>query len=238
MTRIRILTFNIHGGRSRDGQRDLGRVHALMERFDVDIGVFQEMETRPSFGGKPSDVDQLAGATRPHHFAAPSMREPPGWYGNLIVSRHKILEGRIHNLETRKKFEPRNALDIFIEAPLGKIRIVGTHLSLSPSERKTEAQKLIDLVAAIEEERKTPLFLMGDINEWQMPSKLCRFLDSKMTPVPCKATFPSKMPFLKLDRIWHDTNSLHVSAHRIDAPEIRLLSDHLPLLIEVRDLDV
>ena len=47
MTPVRILCFNIHGGYSRDGKRDLARVHALMETLNIDIGCFQEMETRP-----------------------------------------------------------------------------------------------------------------------------------------------------------------------------------------------
>jgi endonuclease/exonuclease/phosphatase family metal-dependent hydrolase len=230
---LRFLTFNIHGGRSRDGQRDIGRVHALMERFNIDIGVFQEMETRPSRGASPDDVKKLAGATRPYRVYGASIIEESGWFGNLTVSRYPILRSIVHNLETKADLEPRNALDVLINGPRGKLRLINTHLSLSVFERWSEANNLLRLMQAVEEEERHPLFLMGDINEWQYPSRLIRFLGSIMQPLPCRATFPSFLPVLKLDRAWFDAPGLNVTAHRLDNNDIRLLSDHLPVLVEV-----
>lgn len=230
---LRFLTFNIHGGRSRDGKHDLGRVHALMERFDIDIGVFQEMETRPSRGAKPDDVEKLAGSTRPYRIFGASVIEEGGWFGNLIVSRYPILRGLVHNLETKPELEPRNALDVLIAAPQGNLRLIGTHLSLSVFERWSEAHNLLHLMHSVEKEERYPLFLMGDINEWQYPSRLIRFLGSIMKPLPCRATFPSFLPLFKLDRAWFDAPRLNVTAHRLDSRDVRLLSDHLPLLVEV-----
>lgn len=233
MNRLRFLSFNIHGGRSLSGKRDLTRVHALMERFDIDIGVFQEMETRPSRRGSTEDVEVLAGPNRPHRLPGPSLYEGPAWYGNLIVSRYPIIRALVHNLETGPDLEPRNAVDALIETPRGRIRVIGTHLSLSLFERWSEARNLIRLMRAVEEGEKNPLFLMGDINEWQWPSKLIRFLDSVMTPLPCKATFPSFLPVFKLDRAWYDAPHLKVMAHRLASLRTRPMSDHLPLVVEI-----
>jgi endonuclease/exonuclease/phosphatase family metal-dependent hydrolase len=231
MSRLRFLTFNIHGGRSRDGLRDLARVNTLMDRLDIDIGVFQEMDTRPSHGGTTSDVDILAGPNRPYRFEGPSKREGEGWYGNLLVSRFPLIQTAFHNLETIRFFEPRNAIDALIQSPLGTIRVVGTHLSLSPFMRWSEAQNLLQLMTALEEKERSPLFLLGDINEWHS-SKLLRFLDRVMIPVPCKGTFPSWLPVLKLDRVWHDAPGMCVSARRLKGRGINILSDHLPVLLE------
>ncbi len=251
MSRVRLMSFNIHGGRSLDGKRDLARVRSLMDRLDVDIGVFQEMDTRTSRGGMPSDISQLAGSSRPHYFFAPSMldtgsiaghglvlhagtsQESHGWFGNLVVSRYPILRGLVHNLETAVQREPRNALDVLVQTPHGNIRVLGTHLSLSIFERRAEARNLMRLMQAVEEQERNPVLLMGDINEWQVPSSLIRYLDSHMTPIPCKATFPSMLPLFKLDRVWHDAPALKVTAHRVPAQGIRKLSDHLPLIIEI-----
>ncbi|MGE3624077.1 MAG: endonuclease/exonuclease/phosphatase family protein [Bdellovibrionales bacterium] len=233
MHRMRLLSFNIHGGRSRDGQRDLRRVHDLMDRFDVDIGVFQEMETRPSRGGCAADMDTLAGASRPYRFFGANLKEAEGWFGNLVASRYPLLRSLQHTLETKRKYEPRSAIDVLSETPLGKIRIVGTHLSLSPFERHSQAQQLIELMAVVEREEKNPLLLMGDINEWMRPSKLLRFLDSRMTPAPCKATFPACLPLLRLDRVWYDAQGFRVTAHRLADRQSRVLSDHLPVLVEI-----
>ncbi|ADQ84569.1 Endonuclease/exonuclease/phosphatase [Methylovorus sp. MP688] len=230
---MRLLCFNIHGGRSLDGQRDLQRIHHLMQRLDIDAGVIQEMETRPSRGGQPDDVERLAGPERPFHLICPSMLEGQGWYGNLIVSRYPIVRGLIHNLETRPSLEPRMAADALIAGPHGNLRVIGTHLSLSIYERRSEARNLIRLIQAVEEETKNPLLLMGDINEWQRPSALLRFLDGHLTPVPCKATFPSLCPVLRLDRVWYEAEGIKITAHRIHGNDIRRLSDHLPIVIEL-----
>ena len=234
MNRVRFLSFNIHGGRTLSGRRDIGRVHDLMERLDIDIGVFQEMETRASRKGSPAQVKSLAGASRPHHLAGPSLIEGEGWFGNLIVSRYPIIRGLVHNLESGIDFEPRNAVDALIKAPLGNLRVIGTHLSLSYLERRSEARNLIRLVGAVEEEEKNPLFVMGDINEWQWRSKLLRYLDGVMIPLLCKGTFPSFLPILKLDRAWYDApRSMKVFAHRLAGSGIRTLSDHLPVVVEI-----
>ncbi|MCB5191464.1 endonuclease [Methylobacillus arboreus] len=233
MQRIRLLCFNIHGGRSLDGRRDLSRIHGLMQRLDIDIGVFQEMETRHSHGGLVTDVETLAGPERPYRLACPSMEEGEGWYGNLIVSRYPIIRGLLHNLETHPSLEPRHAADALIQGPLGKLRVIGTHLSLSIFERRSEARNLMRLMQAVEEEERSPILLMGDINEWQVPSSLLRYLNRQLTPLPCKPTFPSICPIFRLDRVWHDAPGIKVTAHRLPGEGIRRLSDHLPLVVEL-----
>ncbi len=233
MNRLRFLSFNIHGGRSLDGKRDLHRLNALMDRLDIDIGVFQEMDTRPSRRGTQQDVAILAGRDRPYHLIGESMVEGSGWFGNLIASRHPIVRGLVHNLETKPDLEPRNAVDAVIQTPYGRLRLIGTHLSLSVFERWWEARNLLRLMRAVEEEERNPLFLMGDINEWQYPSQLLRYLNSVMRPLPCRSTFPSFFPLLRLDRAWYDAPGLKVTAHRLAGREIRRLSDHLPILVEI-----
>lgn len=236
MKPLRILSFNIHGGYSRDGKRDLNRVHALMEEYDVDIGCFQEMETRPSRGGKSTDIDILSGEKRPHHLPGPTMKEGLGWYGNLIVSRFPIIRAMAHSMETTYDFEPRNAVDATIQTPLGRLRVVNTHLSLSPFERKKEVPRLIELINAIEEEERAPVFLMGDLNEWRRKSRLLEFLDSQLIPLPCGFTFPSRWPFFRLDRVWCDSPKIKATARVLTDKHVAILSDHLPLLIEIEKL--
>jgi len=232
MGTIRFLCFNIHGGYSRGGKRDLGRVHKLLDRYDIDIAAFQEMETRPSRGGKASDIDRLAGGTRPFHLPGPTLKEGQGWYGNLIVSRYPILKAKAHTMETTPDLEPRNAIDALIQTPYGKIRLLNTHLSLSLFERRREIPKLIELIRAVEKEESAPVFLMGDINEWNPFSRLLHFLNTVLIPVPVRPTFPSMLPFLKLDRIWHDSTRLRVTARTLRGRSVAALSDHLPVLIE------
>jgi endonuclease/exonuclease/phosphatase family metal-dependent hydrolase len=236
MSLIRILCFNIHGGYSRDGKRDLRRVNALMDELDIDIGCFQEMETRPSRGGKSTDIDVLAGMSRPYHLPGPTMKEGLGWFGNLLVSRYPIVRAMAHSMEPTYDFEPRNAVDATIDTPFGRIRVINTHLSLSPFERKLEVPMLIKLIKDVEEEEPSPVFLMGDMNEWRPKSKLLKFLDGQLVPVPCGPTFPAGWPFLRLDRVWHDSPKMKVTARVLTEKNVSILSDHLPLLIEIEKM--
>lgn len=237
MSRLRILCFNIHGGRSMDGKRDLSRINALMDGHHIDIAVFQEMETRSSHGGGEEDIAKLAGPSRPYHLPGPNIKQATGWYGNLLVSRYPILRGLTHNLETVSYLEPRNAVDALIATPLGNMRIIGTHLSLSPFERLSEGKNLVRLMNAVEEKEKNPLFLLGDINEWREGSKLIQHLNKIMTPLAYGATFPSFRPVFRLDRVWYDCN-MKISGKILNDASVRVLSDHLPIMVDIVASDI
>lgn len=230
---LKIICFNIHGGYDMKGHRDLRRLHDLMQNYNIDIGVFQEIETRPSRGGTDSDINSLAGPERPHHLPGLAMKEGEGWYGNLIVSRYPILRGLVHNLELIRSFEPRNAVDALIDSPLGKIRVIGTHLSLTPWERWSEIRSLISLMDKVDETEKNPLLLMGDINEWRSRSRLLRHLGERMESVTCGRSFPSRYPLFRLDRVWQDNCPFFVKAETLHTREMWHLSDHLPVIITI-----
>lgn len=236
MSPLRLLSFNIHGGYDLKGKRDLRRVNALLDELEVDIAVFQEMETRPSYGGGAQDVDILAGSNRPHHLPGPTMKEGDGWYGNLLVSRYPIERALVHNLETMRVLQPRNAVDALINTPLGTLRVIGTHLSLSSIVRWQEINNCVRLVRAVEQKTQCPFFFMGDINEWRIPSRLLKFLDQEMTALPAGKSFPSFFPLFHLDRVWYEGGNVDASAQVLTGPKARVLSDHLPALIEIRRL--
>lgn len=213
------------------GRRDLLRINRMMEDYNIDIGVFQEMETRKSRGGATHDINQLAGANRPHHLPGLALTEDEGWYGNLVVSRYPILRGVVHDLKTPISYEPRNAIDALIDTPFGHIRIIGTHLSLAPWQRWPEINNLLALMDEVEAREKKPLLLMGDINEWRAGSRPLRHLNKLMKPIRCGRSFPSSWPVFHLDRVWHDNCPFQVQARTIKTKETKHYSDHLPLLI-------
>lgn len=232
MTLLRLLCFNIHGGRSMDGKRDLSRINALMDECNIDIAVFQEMETRSIRGGAEADIGILAGSSRPYHLSGPNIKHGSGWYGNLLVSRYPIIASWTHNLETVSYLEPRNAVDALIETPLGRIRVIGTHLSLSPFERRSEGRNLLRLIGEVEEAEKNPILLMGDMNEWRANAKIFQHMKTMLMPVPYGATFPSFGPLFKLDQVWHD-GQMEIGAKVLLDPSVRILSDHLPVVVEI-----
>ncbi len=233
MPSLRMLCYNIRGGRARDGERNLSRIGAMLDRYDIDIAVFQEMETRPSRRGTLHDIDLIAGQGRAHRHYAGSLADIHGWFGNLIVSRYPFLHTLVHNLETSPRYQPRTAADVLADTPLGPLRVIGTHLSLSFLERLREARRLMKMIDQVEQTEKNPLFLMGDINEWRGNVTLIRHLNDIMIPVPVGKTFPAFWPVFRLDRIWHDRPTLKVRAEVLRQKDVAILSDHLPVLVQV-----
>jgi endonuclease/exonuclease/phosphatase family metal-dependent hydrolase len=231
---LKILCYNIKGGYDLRRTRNIARINALMNKYDIDVGVFQEFETRASRGATLKDIDTVAGPERLYQLQGLAMVENEGWYGNLIVSRYPILNGVVHDLETSPSLEPRNAIDATIKTPYGNVRLIGTHLSLSPWERWSEVRNLVRLLKTVDVTEKGPLILMGDINEWRPTSKLLRFLNDHFTPIPLARSFPSFLPIFKLDRVWHENiDSKRISARILKYAETGNLSDHCPILIEV-----
>ena len=233
--RIRILCYNIHGGYALDGKRDLVRIREFMDEENIAVGVFQELETRASRGGAEEDIAALSGPDRPHHIHGPNLHDDEtGWYGNILISRYPIQRARAHALDTSDRSEPRGAVDGTLDTPLGPLRLIGTHLSLNPLERPREVRNLCRLMQDVDEHEKAPVILMGDFNEWRRSSRLTEKLDTLMFPLPCRASFPSPLPFLRLDRVWADTPGLEVTARTLTGHKTRFLSDHLPILIEAK----
>ena len=231
---IRILCYNIHGGYDLKGKRDLTRLNKLMDDFQVDIGVFQEFETRRSRGATLKDIDITAGAERPYRLPGLALIEDEGWYGNLIVSRYPIINAAVHDLETSPSREPRNAVDAIFDTPKGNLRILGTHLSLSPWERWSEVKNLISLMRQVEVTETGPLLIMGDINEWRSSSKLLKFMNEHFSQIVLKKTFPTRFPLFKLDRVWHENlDEKTIKARTLKTNVTKTLSDHVPILIEI-----
>jgi endonuclease/exonuclease/phosphatase family metal-dependent hydrolase len=73
--------------------------------------------------------------------------------------------------------------------------------------------------------------LLGDFNEWRIgaQSSLNSFRNAFGSIPMAVASFPSRLPFLALDRIIADREGLidAVSVH--DSPLARVASDHLPI---------
>ena len=75
--------------------------------------------------------------------------------------------------------------------------------------------------------------LMGDFNEWFPWGRSLRRLKRHFAPAAAPATFPSRRPFLALDRIWvRPARNLRTSMVFTQAPA-RMASDHLTLLAEL-----
>lgn len=158
---FKLITWNIQSGRSPDGNIDLDRTVACLERFSRhDILCFQEVTA----GYAPGDEDQFAGLRQrlPGHVAvaafASDTASPEAPFGQrrrsgcMVFSRHPVLEVFRHSLpwlcEPGVPSMPRVALDVTVAAPGGLLRVITTHLEyFSASQRLAQVERLRTLQA-------------------------------------------------------------------------------------------
>lgn len=223
---VTIASYNIHSSVGCDRRFAPGRVAGVLHEMSADIIALQEV---PLGGSDWPDVLQLLQeATGFNAVEGPTSCDPRRRYGNAVLSRYPIIATRNIDLSFGR-CEPRGALDADIDCHGHPLRVIATHLGLSPSERRVQIRTLLQAF----DTNRMPVVLLGDINEWFAWGRPLRMLVSHFEPVPAPATFPSRWPVFALDRIWISPRHrlVHVEVHT--TPLARVASDHLPLIAHI-----
>jgi endonuclease/exonuclease/phosphatase family metal-dependent hydrolase len=225
-TRIRIASYNIHGGLGCDGHVVPKRIARVIAELRPDVVALQEVESRATGFDM---LNYLSNETGMEGIAGPTLFKATGDYGNGILIRHRAIEVRRLDISI-DRHEPRGALDVELDCGGWPLRILATHLGLFPDERRQQTQILL---RALEDQRPVATVLMGDLNEWWLWGRPLRWLHAHFQQTPSPSTFPSRFPFLALDRIWIKPRRLlrRVAVHR--TPLSRIASDHLPVVAEI-----
>ena len=160
---MRVATYNIHGAVGLDRRRRPERIVEVIESLDADIIGLQEVEGRRS----RSRVDQaqhIGDALDYHLVAGPLLLEGMGGYGNVLLSRHPVLEVE-RRVYQRPGSQTRGLLDAVVAHPLlGRLRVIVTHLEVR--DHRIRATQLRELESLLAEGPEGPAVLMGDLNEW------------------------------------------------------------------------
>lgn len=210
---MRIASYNIHSCRGRDGRADPGRIAAVLEELQADVIGLQEVE---SHRRRVPDLDGFgffAALPGWHFVPGIAIAEGRGRYGNGLLSRLPVTQMRVRDLSVGT-LEPR----CLIEADVGGVRFLTTHLSLAPRARARQIRE----IAALLDGR--PTVAMGDFNEWNPFSRRLRPLDALPAPDP-GASWPAGRPMLRLDRLF---GAATATVH--DSALARVASDHLPVV--------
>lgn len=228
---MRLVSYNIHAGVGTDGRCDLDRIAALLAEIDADVVALQEVDSRLSRGG----LDQaglLARALGMHLIEGPLLREHQGHYGNAVLSRWPL---RLHGEGTyaAQGSECRGWLAVDALDPAGPAwRVLVTHLELRGKVRCRQLAELAAIVAA----EPGPLALAGDLNEWRFWRRDLDGLASALDLLPPRATFPSWIPCLALDRLAVKGACIVRGPVVASGTAARLASDHLPLWADLGPL--
>jgi endonuclease/exonuclease/phosphatase family metal-dependent hydrolase len=222
MTKTRVLTWNVHGTLNLNPRFDLAAVCATIRKWSPDIAALQEVDSRHR---TDDPFKELANAVGRHQVDARSIVTQDGDYGQVLISRWPFVgEPRVTDVSYRER-EPRRAISVQIETPIGRVKVVATHLGLSIRERHAQAAAIAGLI-------DRPLtIVVGDFNDWfwvkSVRSVLARCCPSRTR----LRTFPSRLPMMRLDRIYVAPGARIVNAWTDRGA--RAYSDHLPVLADI-----
>jgi endonuclease/exonuclease/phosphatase family metal-dependent hydrolase len=118
--------------------------------------------------------------------------------------------------------EPRAAMVVQLDTPLGPLTIANTHLSFVPGWNRVQLRSLIQDLRGF----PGPRVLMGDLN--MTPPTPSRW--TRMRPLGEAATFPAHDPRDQLDHILTDDPTLRVET--CSAPRLPV-SDHRALVVDI-----
>jgi endonuclease/exonuclease/phosphatase family metal-dependent hydrolase len=177
-TLMRILTYNIHGWKTADGQPNLDGVARTIAMTQADIvGLNEVFYPRRTPGGDLPALEVLAQRLDMHFLFGPCLRWPvqdelpADAYGNALLSRWPIIAGAAHHLTPKEEDahqvlagkEQRGLLEARILLPTGETFIVYVlHL-----DHTDEEARLVQLRVArtwLGRDRQRPHLVMGDFN--------------------------------------------------------------------------
>ncbi|RAI61140.1 EEP domain-containing protein [Roseicella frigidaeris] len=241
---LSVASYNVHKCVGTDGQFDPGRVVAVLAELGADLVALQEVDRR--FGRRTALLDpaRLAQATGLQPLPVSDLPDGMGWHGNALLVRPGT-RWQLRRIDLPGA-EPRGAViaELTLPGRTDRLRVVAAHFGLL---RRCRTRQVETVLAAIGQGKAgqgkagqptdMPTLLLGDLNEWRLnrARNALTGLEAVFGGVTGgPPSFPSRRPFLRLDRILGCAQAqvLRVEAH--DTPLARLASDHLPLKAQVR----
>jgi endonuclease/exonuclease/phosphatase family metal-dependent hydrolase len=234
---VRIMSWNIHGMRGRDGRPDPERVALVIEEAHADVAGLQEVGALGGPGELLDPGGTLARLTGLAHAYGLTELRGAYPYGNCILSRFPITATRSYDLSVVGR-EKRGCLRADVDLGSSSLHVFNCHLGLDRRERKRQAAQLLSADILRDAALAYPLVLVGDFNAWGSRAAVPRWIrrqliDAAVFARSSRPTFPSVFPLVRLDRAYVGPAVRVLGCKVHDSPLARLASDHLPVVAEV-----
>jgi endonuclease/exonuclease/phosphatase family metal-dependent hydrolase len=235
---LKVLTYNVHSCRGRGARPDPGRIADVIASAEPDIAALQELDVGRSRTGGIDQAHAIAERLRLNAHFHPAFHVEEEKYGDAILTgfpSRLVKSGPLPSLG-----EPRGAIWIEIEWGGERVQVFNTHFGLRRRERMIQAETLagkewLGSPACAE----TPAILAGDFNAVPRSRAyriLAEGLSRHVLTIPARATFPARLPILRLDHVFTNSWARVISYRVVDTPLARSASDHLPLLATIEIL--
>ena len=226
MQRLRVMTYNIHGGRGMDGRIDLERLADVVAPFRPDIVAVQEVDVNRTRSGVVDQAEVLAQLLGLDLRFGCAIERGSERYGIATLSRLPFLDARLVSLPWRPshpRSEPRCALVTRHRWNGTALDMVNTHLSIHFGERPGQVAALLDGLTSED------MVLAGDFNctPW---SPAYRALTRGLRAAASPRSWPSALPLFPLDHILYRGPLRVVRSGIWPSPLRWCASDHLPVI--------
>ena len=236
----RVLTYNVRRCLGTDGRVEPTRIAEVIASCDPHIVALQELDVGRARTGGVDQADAVAKALGMELHFHPALRVFDELYGDAVMTTRPSRLVKADALPAPgpiARLEPRGALWISAQVGGRHCEIVNTHLGLRGHERLVQVEALLGPDWIGSATPSAPLMLVGDLNA--VPSsRAYRRIARRLRDAHALAggrprpTFPSRLPFLRLDHVFVNGCIDVLRADTIRTPLSRVASDHLPLLVE------
>jgi endonuclease/exonuclease/phosphatase family metal-dependent hydrolase len=243
--KLRIVTINIHKGFSWGNRRFiLHRLREAIRSIEADIVFLQEAVGENSAQAKkhrnwPDQAQHefLADSTWKYFSYGKNAFYPEGHHGNAILSKFPVLHSERIDVSTNR-FEQRGFLYCAINIPgsADSLHCLCVHQGLFAASRRKQLRIQADYISR-RIPRHAPIIMAGDFNDWRGRNvdDFALRLGMKNAAIEANGkkarTFPARIPFLPLDRIYIRGLTAKVST-TLYKGIWKKLSDHAALFIE------
>jgi len=236
VTKLRVMSYNIHVGVGMDKKLDLQRIADVINAEHPDLVGLQEVDRGVKRTEGKDEIAELAKLTSMNYAFAHNLDYQGGQYGVAILSRFAIENTDHRKYENRREAERRGMLRIEVQIGGRKLNFVTTHLDYQYADgRLFETEQMLKFLEGVE----GPLIVVGDFNDEPAGDAyklmFTKFADSWLA---AKAkgdglTYPADKPAKRIDYVFTRR------ADRVKTKRVWLVttlaSDHLPL---VADLEI
>lgn len=157
---FKAVTYNIHSGKNRSGERSIDAIAQLLEQEQADFIALQEVDRRRLSSGVEDQISVIANRLGMNYTFSPALRNGLSEYGNAILSRYPILSSGTLDLEGGK--EHRILLWAKVYTERGSLYLTSVHLDTDRASRSTHFAKIQTFVDT--KLNDAPVLLMGDLN--------------------------------------------------------------------------
>ena len=240
---LRIMTYNVHSCIGMDGKLSPERIARVIARCAPDIVALQELDVGRA---RTEGLDQahiIAQCLEMDFHFHPAMHIEEERYGDAILTHlpmRLVKTGTLPGVPGKPWLEPRGILWVEIELDGRTIQVLNTHLGLLPRERRAQAETLLGPDWLGHPACSGPVALCGDFNALPA-SKVCRRLRTRLNDAQIqlqshrpRTTFPGRFPTARIDHVFVDSGLTVADIEVPDSELVRVASDHLPLIVELR----